>query len=78
VVEMRWISNTFDPSKPDADRYVTRSFEETQAEAVRHYREWLADKIIGEPQPTPAYTVKQLKEMGMVGVYAKEESEAAA
>jgi hypothetical protein len=30
---------------------------------------WLADKVLGDPQPTAAYTVAQLKAMGYVGVY---------
>lgn len=31
---------------------------------------WLADKIIGEPKATDTYTVQELKDMGMVGVYS--------
>ncbi len=48
---------------------------ETEEEVVRCYREWLAGKVIGAPKATAYYTVAQLEEMGMVGVYVKEENE---
>lgn len=35
---------------------------------------WLSDKIIRDPKATDFYTVEQLKKMGMVGIYAKEEA----
>ena len=61
---MRWLTNLHDPRRTDISPYETpdRGF---------HYQEsWLADKIIGEPKATEAYSVEQLKKMGMVGIYA--------
>ncbi len=67
---MKWLSNIHDPKDPQAQMYVARSFHETPEEAWAHHQEWLKGKVIGEPQATEAYTVEQLKAMGMVGVYA--------
>jgi hypothetical protein len=67
--KMKFLSNTHDPKDPLADMYVERSFHETQAEAVAHWREWLKGKVIGDPQASDFYTVSELKEMGLVGVY---------
>lgn len=55
--KLRYLSNTFNPSRPDAQRGCLH---------------WLADKVIGEPGPSEMYTVEQMKEMGMVGVYVIE------
>jgi hypothetical protein len=74
---MRWLTNIYDPSRPDAHRHLFVDRDETPEDAMKYRRQWLADKAIGDPQPTRAYSVAELKEMDMVGVYAKEESEAA-
>ena len=68
---MKFLTNTHDPKDKYAKMYVAHSLYETPAEAWAHHVEWLKDKIIGEPQATETYTVEQLKEMGMVGVYRK-------
>ena len=64
-----FLSNTHDPKDPHADMYVARSFHETYEEAARHHREWLKGKIIGKPRASKYYTVKQMEEMQLVGVY---------
>ena len=66
---LRFLSNTHDPKDKNFQMYVARSFHETQEQAVARHLEWLKGKVIGDPQATEAYTVAQLKEMGMVGVY---------
>ena len=66
---MRFLSNTHDPKDKLAPMFVDRRFDETQEEAWRNHLEWLKGKVIGDPQATEAYTVAQLKEMGLVGVY---------
>ena len=66
-----FLSNTHDPKDPQADMCVVRSFDETHEQAVKHHREWLKGKIIALPRKTKWYTVKQLQEMGHVGVYMK-------
>lgn len=39
------------------------------------YLEWIRENTIGPPEATDKYTVKQLQDMGMVGIYAKEAKE---
>ncbi len=68
---MKFLGNTHDPQdEENAKMYVVRRFGETHDEAWKHHIEWLKGKVIGDPQATEAYTVRQLKDMGMVGVYA--------
>lgn len=67
---MKFLTNTHDPKDKNAKMYVARRVHETQEEAWRHHLDWLKDKVIGEPQATEHYTVGELKEMGLVGVYA--------
>jgi hypothetical protein len=64
---LKWITN----HHPD-ERNVIIEFGQSREEAVRHQREWLRDKVIGEPQGTEHYTVEKLKAMGLVGVYVEE------
>lgn len=64
---MKWITNIYGPKEPDASmvpmpRFVTR----------QSYREWLEDKVIGEPKATAECSVEQLKAMNIVGVYEVE------
>ena len=66
---LRFLSNTHDPKDKNAPMFVARSSDETQEQAWANHLYWLKGKFIGEPQATEAYTVEQLKEMGMVGVY---------
>lgn len=71
-MELRFLTNTHNPKDENASMYVARMPHETQAEAWRNYKQWLKGKIIGEPHATEAYTVEQLKEMNLVGVYILE------
>ena len=66
---MEFLTNTHDPNDKNARIYVSIQPHETLKEAVARHTEWLKGKVIGEPQATEAYTVAQLKEMGLVGVY---------
>ena len=69
---MEFLTNTHDPKDENARMYVARMPHETQGEAWRNHIQWLKGKIIGEPHATEAYTVEQLKEMNLVGVYILE------
>ena len=69
-----WISNTYDPRKPDANDFAAIAIDQidqTRSEAIASYRQWLADRVIGKPQATEkgGYTAAELKVMGLVGVY---------
>jgi hypothetical protein len=74
---MRFLTNTHDPKDAKAKMYLAVEYHEAfdpqgRERAWQRHLDYLRDKIIGEPQGTEAYTVEQLKEMGMVGVYAKD------
>lgn len=72
---LRWLSNTYDPSKPDAPTYVMRMVDQSSADAWQSYLDWLHGKTIGEPRATEYFSVAELKTMGMVGVYVDEKGE---
>ena len=57
-----WLSNTYDPADPER---LCSDYEEEYWHLC-----WLEDKIIGLPRASKAYTVKQMQEMKLVGVYA--------
>lgn len=75
----RWITNTHDPKDVEgAKRSLKLSLEDFHTPngrelAWQRQLKWLEDKAIGDPQATPSYTVEELKEMGMVGVYIIDE-----
>jgi hypothetical protein len=69
---MRWLSNAHNPEDPYASMYVVRLFPQSQEEAWRSHLDWLRDKVIGKPKETEKYTVEELEEMEMVGVYSRE------
>lgn len=66
---MKFLSNIYNPKEPDAKRMLVLSLDETRETAWKHHLEWLQDKVIGDPQATKFYTMEQLKDMKMVGVY---------
>ena len=70
---MKWLSNTYNPKDKNAKMYVAQMHNETQEEAWKHHTEWLKGKHIGRPHASEVYTVEQLEEMGMVGVYDNNE-----
>ena len=74
-----WIINTHDPKDVEgAKRNLRLSMEDFSTpdgreRAWQRHLEWLEDKAIGDPQATPSYTVEELKQMGVVGVYVIDE-----
>jgi len=46
----KWLTNLYDPRKANARNYVTTLIEETEESTWQHQEEWLAGKIIGDPQ----------------------------
>lgn len=65
-----FLTNTHDPNDKRAEMHVDyRPLQETRREAWLRHLEWLKDKVVGEPQATKHYTVEQLKEMKLVGIY---------
>lgn len=72
----KFLSNVYDPYKPDAELLHPYSFEDFQngPEALKaawqSYLRWINSNVIGPPKATDHYTEDQLIEIGMVGVYA--------
>jgi hypothetical protein len=70
---MKWLTNMHDPRMDGHGMYVTRMSDESIQEAQIRERRWLHGKIIGDPQPTSAYTVEELKAINIVGIYCETE-----
>ncbi len=68
-MKMRYFGNTHDPRAKHAEKWIARSFDETQEQAIEDYARWLSDKLIGDPQGNKHNDVQAMKDMGMVGVY---------
>ncbi len=66
---MRWLTNTYDPGREGAKFSVIDHIHSPPGSGREMHKEWLKGKIIGPPKATEAYTVEQLKDMNMVGVY---------
>ena len=71
-IRMRWLSNIYDPDWPEARHLIEASDDASRDEAWARHQAWLADKIIGDPVASEDYTVKQLRAMHIVGVYASD------
>lgn len=65
----KWLSNIFDPYRQNSVRNMAHGPHETPQEAYEHQEKWLADKVIGPPQATEAYTSEELRAEGIIGVY---------
>lgn len=72
---LRFLTNTHDPKDPNAMMYVSTNPGQSQLAAWREHQLWLVGKVIGDPQATAIYTVEELKQRGMVGVYVLENEE---
>ena len=69
---MRWLTNTYNPSKPDYWMSIIPFHGQTYEEAEKMQRDFLQNAVIGRPKATDKYTVEQLEVMGMVGVYSND------
>jgi hypothetical protein len=68
----RFISNFTDPNRHDAKErfHFTTYADFAQAEEWQDHLDRLAKGVIGPPQGTEKYSVKQLKDAGLIGLYA--------
>ena len=69
----RFISNFVDPNRHDAKerfRFTTYADFAQAEEEWRGHLDRLAKGVIGPPQGTEKYSVKQLKDAGLIGLYA--------
>lgn len=67
---MKFLTNTSDPRKPGWERYQVLMWDIDPAEQIYWHLDWLKDKYIGKPKATAKYSTRQLRKMGMVGIYA--------
>lgn len=72
---MRFLSNIYDPHREDArERFTFSSKAASDHELANLEWErqmgWVNENIIDRPMATDKYTVGQLEEFGMVGIYA--------
>ena len=70
---MKWLTNSGDYRKKSTMWQITRHIHETPDEAWRHWNEWVSNKIIGRPKATKWYTVEELEDKGVIGIYSKED-----
>lgn len=74
----RHLSNIFDHRKHNSRMMFSHSYnaficgEGAMDKEWQHYVEWIDRNVIGPPKATESYTVAQLEEMGMIGIYARE------
>lgn len=66
---MKWLANTYDPKDKDWKCHIIAKFDETHEQACERYLQWLEGKVIGKPKGNEFYTVEQLENDGIVGVY---------
>jgi len=66
---MKWLTNVYDPGRKDARNRLAISLDQSRDEVWQNHLKWLSKCHIAEPQATGFYTVGQLKNMHMVGVY---------
>ena len=74
---MKFLTNIYNPTLPDAKKRVFWWPGETQQEAWENQERWLSNKVLGLPKGTDAYSVQELIRGGMVGVYLPDEDTAA-
>lgn len=76
----RWLSNIYNPSLPDAERYLTYSMSAMQnggsamKQEWQYHLDWIKENLLGPPKETDTYSIKELTKMGLVGIYSKQES----
>lgn len=78
ITVMRFLSNTYDPTLPNARMHQTLSYQSfLDPKLADHewemYLKWINSNIKGRPRATKEYTTEQLEGMGMIGVYADDE-----
>lgn len=67
---MKYLTNMYDPSKPDAKSQVLCMLWQSVEEAWEKLQRFLQGKIVGRPKETDTYTVEELEAIGLVGIYA--------
>lgn len=60
----KWISNTYDP-----DGAYIKDWTFLSNQSPKEYVNWVNQFVRGRPMATEHYTVEQLEEMGMIGLY---------
>jgi len=73
----RHLSNTYDPTIQDAKvGYSYSYYARLCGQSMMDYEwqthlDWINENVVGEPEGCDDYTVQQLKDKGMIGIYSK-------
>ena len=73
-MRLKWLTNAYDPRKPDARTYFRFMANRDKAEEWAEHQKWLEDKIIRRPKASSDHTVEQLESAGIVGIYHSQSS----
>jgi len=77
----KFLSNTYDPTKEDAQRHLVYSHhamfngKAAREEEWQHHLDWINTHVTGPPKGTAKYSVAELTKMGMIGIYVKKKKE---
>lgn len=68
--------NSYNPRKRDAKGFVIspNAADEKKSILWTYFKKWSQEFVVGEPEATEKYTVEELKQMGYVGFYRKNNS----
>ena len=71
----RFLSNTHDYRRPDAERMhiyshyaMSNGLDACKREWEQHLA-WINENVIGPPESSDFYTVEELEQQGMIGIY---------
>ena len=69
-----FLSNIYDHRLPSGEMYFIYSFDtyqnpELKKQEWQNHLDWINRFVISRPKSTPSYTVKQLENMEMIGIY---------
>jgi hypothetical protein len=75
-IMLEFAFNSYNPRKRDAKSFVIsqNAPEEKKAILWSYVKKWSQEFVVGEPEATEKYTTEQLKQMGYVGFYRKNNS----
>lgn len=65
---MKWLTKVYNPRLPDARYFYTYETDDRVTE-WNAYIQWINTKHIGNPKPSDTFTVEQLKQQNMIGIY---------
>lgn len=77
----RHLSNIFDHRRPNAEMYMCHDYNDwcngpaAMEAAWNRHLDWINNNVVDPPKATDVYTVEQLENMSMIGIYAPVEKD---